>query len=168
MKPLNSISQRINQLQLRHRAAKRDWLRAAGVGLMLSSGVIVSARADSDKSDQLSATLFTPRLFGDHFNCQVVNVSDKALGIAIAVFGDDGQLLVPTSGDVNPIPTVMVPPGTVVGTDFFLSAGGGYCEVAVSGTGKRNDVRVGLGITLTRKIPGTSIPVLVFRDVEGH
>jgi hypothetical protein len=150
----------------------QDWLRAALVGLILASGASSSALAEMDKPGKLNATLFTPRLHGDHFNCQVVNVSNKILGIAIAVITDVGELLGPVaSGDANPLPKTMVEPGKVVGTDFLLSeAGDGYCEVTVSGTGNRDDVRVGLGITLTRTIPGTSppIPVLLFRDVEGH
>ena len=139
----------------------------AVAGVFAVTGAIASAEDDTRK---LRATLFTPRLHGDHFNCQVVNVSDKTLGIAITVLDDIGQLLGPVvDGDANPLLKTRVDPGNVVGTDFFLKgAGDGYCEVAVSGTGNRDDVRVGLGITLTRTIPGTSIPVFLFRDVEGH
>jgi hypothetical protein len=145
---------------------KRLWTLLCGVGLILVSGATASA---DDDTRRLRTTLFTPRLHGDHFNCQVVNVSDKTLGVAIAVLDDNGQLLVPSSGDANPTPKLRVSPGTVLGTDFLLSGpGDGYCEVEVSGTGNRDDVRVDLGITLTRTIPGTSIPVFLFRDVEGH
>jgi hypothetical protein len=140
---------------------KRLWTLLGGVGLIVASGAIASA---DDDTRRLHATLFTPRLHGDHFNCQVVNVSNRTLGIAITVLDDTGQRLEPSSGDANPLPNTRVDPGTVVGTDFFLSGpGDGYCEVDVSGTGNRDDVRVGLGITLTR-----TIPVFFFRDVEGH
>jgi hypothetical protein len=141
-------------------------IMTAVVGLLIVSGTIASAKDDTRK---LHATLFTPRLHGDHFNCQVVNVSNETLGITIAVFDDTGVLLKPSSGDANPTSEVAVHSGTVIGTDFLLpAAGDGYCEVAVSGTDNRDDVRVGLGITLTRMIPGTNIPVFLFRDVEGH
>jgi hypothetical protein len=146
---------------------KRLWTLLGGVGLIVASGAIASADDDTRK---LRATLFTPRLHGDHFNCQVVNVSNRTLGIAITVLDDNGHLLGPVvDGDANPLPRTRVDPGSVIGTDFFLNgAGDGYCEVDVSGTGNRDDVRVGLGITLTRTIPGTDIPVFLFRDVEGH
>lgn len=148
----------------------RLWTLLGGVGLILVSGAIASAGDDTHRQ---RTTLFTPRLHGDHFNCQVVNVSEKILGITIAVFnvGDDADnfpLLVPSSGDPNPTKG-NVPPGKALGTDFLLdSAGDGYCEVAVSGSGNPDDVRVDLGITLTRMIPNTSIPVFLFRDVQGH
>jgi hypothetical protein len=140
----------------------------AVVGLFIAGGAIAPSEANDDKRN---VTLYTPRLHGDHFNCQVVNVSQKPLGIAITVLDDKGKLLVPLKGgDTNPTQD-SVPPGTVLGADFLLSgADDGYCEVAVSGTGNRDDVRVNLGITLTRTIPGTSppVPVFLFRDVEGH
>ena len=145
---------------------KRLWTLLGGVGLIVASGAIASA---DDDTRRLRTTLFTPRLHGDHFNCQVVNASNRTLGIAITVLDDTGQRLEPSSGDVNPLPKTRVDPGNVIGTDFFLSGpGDGYCEVDVSGTGNRDDVRVDLGITLTRTIPGTTIPVFLFRDVEGH
>ncbi len=152
---------------------KRLWTLLGGVGLIVASGAIASA---DDDTRRLRTTLFTPRLLGDHFNCQVVNVSEKNLGIAIAVFDDNGKLLKSVSGDPNPT-SKGISPGNVFGTDFFLqlpgdpsSPGDGYCEVDVSGSGDPNDVRVDLGITLTRTIPGTSppVPVFLFRDVEGH
>ena len=145
---------------------KRLWTLLGGVGLIVASGAIASA---DDDTRRLRTTLFTPRLHGDHFNCQVVNASNRTLGIAITVLDDTGQRLEPSSGDANPLLKTRVDPGNVIGTDFFLSGpGDGYCEVDVSGTGNRDDVRVDLGITLTRTIPGTTIPVFLFRDVEGH
>jgi len=145
---------------------KRLWTLLGGVGLIVASGAIASA---DDDTRRLRTTLFTPRLHGDHFNCQVVNASNRTLGIATTVLDDTGQRLEPSSGDANPLLKTRVDPGNVIGTDFFLSGpGDGYCEVDVSGTGNRDDVRVDLGITLTRTIPGTTIPVFLFRDVEGH
>jgi hypothetical protein len=155
---------------------KRLWTLLGGVGLIVASGAIASADEDTRR---LRTTLFTPRLHGDHFNCQVVNVSKKILGIEIAVLNaDNGELLVPAlGGDTNPTQD-SVHPGTALGADFLLpmdqdglqTVGDGYCEVTVSGSANRDDVRVGLGITLTRTIPGTSppVPVFLFRDVEGH
>jgi len=140
----------------------------AVVVLTFANGAIQSARPGED-SDDYSVTLFTPRLHGDHFICSAVNVSHKTLGIAITILDDTGQLLVPSSGDANPTPEVSVPPGAEAEINFFLSGpDDGYCKVTVSGTRHRNDVRVELDITWTRTIPGTTIPVLVFRTVEGH
>ena len=53
---------------------KHLWTLLGGVGLIVASGAIASADDDTRK---LRATLFTPRLHGDHFNCQVVNVSNR-------------------------------------------------------------------------------------------
>jgi hypothetical protein len=46
----------------------------AVVGFFIVSGTIALAEDDSRK---LRATLFTPRLHGDHFVCSAINVSDK-------------------------------------------------------------------------------------------
>ena len=142
-----------------------------GVGLIVASGAIASARADNDK---LGATLFTPRDRGDHFVCAAVNVGDKTLrSITLKILGNDGALLTPAAGstDTNPASVLSVTPGTTAEIDINLAPpDDGYCEVTVSGTGKRNDVRVGLVTSLTRTIPGTNpaVPVFVTRVVEGH
>jgi hypothetical protein len=142
-----------------------------GAGLIVASGAIASARADNDK---LSTSLFTPRDRGDHFVCAAVNVGDKALrSITFKIRGSDGALLTPAVGSTNTNPTSIfnVTPGTAAEIDINLAPpDDGYCEVAVSGTGNRNDVRVGLVTSLTRTIPGTdpAIPVFVTRAVEGH
>jgi len=148
------------------------WL--AGVGLIVASGAIAAAQADSDKK---SVTLFTPRDRGDHFICGAVNVSDKTLGVAFSLLGDDGGLLIPSTGSDNTNPTSgNVNPGAVGQIDIQFgvfstnSPMDGYCEVEVSGTDNPDDVRVSLVTTLSRTIPGTSPPVPVFitRAVEGH
>ena len=55
----------------------------AGAGLIAASGTIAAAEDGT--------TLFTPRLHGDHFVCSAINLSDKALGINIAILDDDGM-----------------------------------------------------------------------------
>ena len=149
----------------------------AGVGLIVASGAIASARADGDKtadSDKKSVTLFTPQGRGDALFCDAVNVSGKTLGMAFAIFGDDGAPLCPTcnsAGTGNPTSEAPVSPGKVGEIAIQLPIGAiqnGYCEVAVFGTRNRDDVRVNLRTSGTRMIPGTTIPVFLFRDVEGH
>ena len=142
---------------------------AAAVGLIVVGGASGPARADNDKP---SATLFTPRDRGDHFVCAAVNVGDKILrSITFKIIGSDGALRTPAAGsaDTNPTSTLNVTPGTTAEIDINLAPpDDGYCEVAVSGTGNRNHVRVGLITSLTRTIPGTMTPVFVTRAVEGH
>jgi hypothetical protein len=148
---------------------KYGWRLLAAAGLIVVSGAIASARADNDKPN---ATLFTPRDRGDHFVCAAVNVGDKTLrSITFKILGSDGALLTPGVGsaDKNPTSTFDVTPGTTAEIDINLAPpDDGYCEVAVSGTSNRNDVRVGLITSLTRTIPGTMTPVFVTRAVEGH
>lgn len=150
---------------------KNRRMLVAGVGLIVASGAIASARADNDK---FGATLFTPRDRGDHFVCAAVNVGDKTLrSITFKILGSDGARLTPAAGstDTNPTATLNVAPGTAAEIDINLAPpDDGYCEVAVMGTGNRNDVRVGLITSLTRTIPGTTppVPVFVTRAVEGH
>ena len=144
-----------------------------GAGLIVASGAIASAQAASDNK---GVTLFTPRDRGDHLICGAINVSDKTLGIAFAILGDDGTPVCPTcnsAGTGNPASETPVSPGTVGEIDLQLPIGSpedGYCAVEVSGTDNPNDVRVGLRTTLTRTIPGTDppIPVFITRAVEGH
>jgi len=149
----------------------------AGVGLIVASGAIASARADSDEktdSDKKSVTLFTPQGRGDALFCDAVNVDGKTLGMAFAIFGDDGMALCPTcnsAGTGNPTSEAPISPGKVGEIAIQLPIGAiqnGYCEVAVFGTRNRDDVRVNLRTSGTRMIPGTNIPVFLFRDVEGH
>ena len=114
-----------------------------------------------DDSRKLRATLFTPRLHGDHFVCSAINVSDKTLSINIAILDDKGELVRPSSGDSNPTGKVSVGPGAEAEINFFFdSVGDGYCEVEVSGTGNRNDLRVEMDVHWTRTVPGTTTPHL--------
>jgi hypothetical protein len=139
-----------------------------GVGLIVVGGAI-AAQAGSGKL--LSVTLFAPHLHGDHFNCSAVNVSDRPLSIAFAILGSDGKPLCDIPGACSPNPTskASVPPGTELDLDLILSStDDAYCEVTVSGTDSRDDVRVGFDMSQTRTIPGTTIPVFVFRSHEGH
>jgi hypothetical protein len=144
----------------------------ATASLFLVTGAIDVTRADDDKA---GVTLFTPRGRADHFICGAVNVSNKTLGIAFAILGDDGKLLVPSSGDPNPTEVFPVAPGAVAEIDISFTEPmpgpmDGYCEIAVSGTENRNDVRVALSANLTRTIPNApgNIPVYVFSVLEGH
>jgi hypothetical protein len=142
-----------------------------GVGLIVAGGAIASAQADNER---LGATLFTPRDRGDHFVCAAVNVGNKTLrSITLKILGNDGALLTPAAGstDANPTSVLSVTPGTTAEIDLNLAPpDDGYCEVTVSGTGNRNDVRVGLITSLTRTIPGTNpaVPIFITRAVEGY
>jgi hypothetical protein len=145
---------------------KRLGTLLAGVALIVASGAIVSARADDDRE---SATLFTPRLHGDHFVCSAINISDKTLGMRIAILDDNGQLVLPSSGDPNPTGKVRIAPGAEAEINFFFaSVGDGYCEVAVFGTGNRDDVRVEMDVHWTRTVPGTTTPHLQDLAVQGY
>jgi hypothetical protein len=138
----------------------------AVVGLLIVSGTNASAEDDTRR---LHATLFTPRLHGDHFVCSAINVSDKTLGINIAILDDTGQLVPPSSGDSNPTGKVSVLPGAEAEINFFFdSVGDGYCEVEVSGTGNRNDLRVEMDVHWTRKVPGTTTDHLQDLVVQGY
>jgi hypothetical protein len=145
---------------------KRLGTLLAGVALIVASGAIVSARADDDRE---SATLFTPRLHGDHFVCSAINISDKTLGMRIAILDDNGQLVLPSSGDPNPTGKLRIAPGAEAEINFFFaSVGDGYCEVAVFGTGNRDDVRVEMDVHRTRTVPGTTTPHLQDLAVQGY
>jgi hypothetical protein len=132
----------------------------AVVGLLSVSGTIASA-----------ATLYTPRLHGDHFICTAINVSNKTLGITISILDDNGQLVQPSSGDKNPTLQVNIVPGAEAEINFFIStANDGYCKVDVSGTGDVKALRVEMDVHWTRTIPNTNPPVPHLQDlvVEGH
>jgi hypothetical protein len=149
-------------------------LIATVVGLLIASGAIASAQADDNRE---KATLFTPRLSGDHFVCSAVNVSHKTLRIAFAVLGVDGNLLTMTlpGSDANPTPNPFnVSAGTEAEIDLRFTSGipptDGYCKVEVSGSGDRNDVRVDLQVYWTKPIiPGTTSPIIqLARTVQGY
>jgi hypothetical protein len=111
-----------------------------------------------------------------------VNVSDKTLGIIVELIDPQGQALscdspntcADKSGTLtttNPTPEFQILPGTGNALRVTLPLGtlkNSYCAVAVSGTDNRDDVRVSLVTTLTRTIPGTTIPGFLTRVVEGH
>jgi hypothetical protein len=148
---------------------KRLATSLAVMALIVGSGAIVSARADDDRE----SALFTPRLHGDHFVCSAINISDKTLGIKIVILDDNGQLVVPSSGDPNPTGNVKIAPGAEAEINFFFaSVGDGYCEVEVSGTGNRDDVRVEMDVHWTRVITdpvtGTSFEHLQDLAVQGY
>ena len=147
---------------------KSRWMWLAGVGLIVVSGAMAPAQADSNKK---SVTLVTPCDRGDQLICGDVNVSNEPLGMAFAIFGDDGNLLPAPAGVQNPTSETSVSPGNVGEIDIPFGIGNfedGYCEVAVSGTANPDDVRVSLAATGTRMIPGTNTPVYVFNVIEGH
>ena len=143
----------------------------AGAGLIAASGTIAAAED--------STTLFTPRLHGDHFICSAINISDKTLGINIAILGDSGQPLKILSGDpLNPTGKKSIPAGAEAELNFFPDFspppntvdGDGYCEVEVSGTGNRDDLRVEMDVHWTRDIPGITPPTPHLQDlvVQGY
>jgi hypothetical protein len=151
------------------------------VSLLIVDGAIDAARADDRAEDNHGVTLYTSRSLGDHFICTAVNVSDKTLGISFAILGNDGKALSCASpitcldtsrnSTTNPTPEFGVLPGTSVSLDMRLllgTFGTGYCAVAVSGTGHRDDVRAAFAANLTDKIPGTTIPILTTGIHEAH
>jgi hypothetical protein len=142
----------------------------AVVGLLIAGGAIASAQADDDKRN---VTLYTPSLAGNHFTCKAVNVSHKPLRIAFAVLDNNGQPIMPFSGDANPALAVTVDKGNEAEIDFRLQEGtddDGYCKVDVFGTGDPNHVRVNLDITVIRTPfgPTNTTPVLVVKSQQGH
>jgi hypothetical protein len=153
----------------------------AAVGLLIVGGAIDAARADDRDGENQGVTLYTPLETGDHLICFAVNVSDETLGITLAVLDDAGKAVscaspttcsgVSVPSTTNPTPEFQVLKGAVSKIDMTFPLGslvGGYCQVAVSGTGNRDDVRVSLFTARTRTIPGTTIPTFVTRTVEGH
>lgn len=137
----------------------------AGVGLIAASGTIAAAEDGT--------TLFTPRLHGDHFICSAINLNDKALRMKIAILGDSGDPLLVSSGDANPTAKVSIPPGAEAEINLFpnfspAADGDGYCEVEVSGTDDRSDLRVEMDVHWTRTVPGTTTPHLQDLVVQGY
>jgi hypothetical protein len=154
----------------------------AAVCLLVVGGAIGAARADDRADENPGVTLYTPPDIGDVHACRAVNVSDKTLGITVAVLDRSGDALScasPTTctqgpantPTTNPTPEFQILKGAflnVVITAPLGSTRNAYCAVAVSGTDNRDDVRVALAIATTRTIPGTTIPTLQSRIVEGH
>jgi hypothetical protein len=153
------------------------------VCLLIVGGAIGMARADDRDAENQGVTLYTPVDGGDHFECNAVNVSEKTLSISFAIINVHGNALScdspitcinnvsPATVTTNPTPEFIVPPGTAADLEITRTLGkaaAGYCQVAVSGTGNRNDVRVRLFTTFTTTIPGTTTPVFVFRAADGH
>jgi hypothetical protein len=75
-----------------------------------------------------------------------------------------------SSGDAT-TGKVSIPPGAEAELNFSPDAvGDGYCEVEVSGTGNRDDLRVEMDVHWTRPISlnGTTIPHLQDLTVQGY
>ena len=154
----------------------------AVVCLLVVGGAIGTARAHDQDEENKGVTLYTPVNIGDLQRCMAVNISDKALDITIELIDPQGQALSCDSPNTctytpsevtttNPTPEVQALAGTVPHLQVTLplrTPQPGYCVVAVSGTDNRDDVRVSLITNITRTIPGTTIPVLLTRVVEGH
>jgi hypothetical protein len=161
----------------------------AAICLLIVGGASGAARADDRADEDRGVTLYTTLNGGDRLRCFAVNVSDKTLGMTFEVLDPDGHALSCDSPNTckakggtlttNPTPEFGVLPGTAAAIDVQLphtTAGTGYCAVAVSGTGNRDNVRVGLFGTRTFTIPaenfglpaGTNIPVFFFRDLAGR
>ena len=158
----------------------------AVVCLLVVGGAIGAARADDRAEENEGVTLYTPNDLGDGHACRAVNVSDKTLGITVALLRRSGDALscdspiTCTAGagagpantpTTNPTPEFQVLKGTALNVNIEAPLGArrnAYCAFAVSGTDNRDDVRVDLGIAVTRTIPGTTIPTYQTRIVEGH
>jgi hypothetical protein len=142
----------------------------AGAGLIAASGTIAAA-------EDVTA-LFTPRLHGDHFICTAINLSDKKLRIKISILDDSGQPVKVLSGDKNPTGEVPIDPNAEAEINFFSDFspppntvdGDGYCEVEVSGTEERSDLRVEMDVHWLRPISlnSTTIPHLQDLVVQGY
>ena len=94
---------------------KRLGTLLAGVGIIIASGAICSARADDDRE---SLTLFTAAIHGTGFHCNTVNVSRKPLLIAMSIIDGNGNVLSPV-----PVPNPKTPPGV---TPQTISKGTGH------------------------------------------
>ena len=154
----------------------------AVVCLLVVGGAIDAARADDRSEENKGVTLYTPNDLGDGHACRAVNVSDKTLGITVAVLDNSGDALScasPTTCTVgpagtpttNPTPEFQVLKGTALNVNIQAPPGSkrnAYCAIAVSGTDNRDDVRVVLEVATTRTIPGTTTPTYQTRIVEGH
>jgi len=136
-------------------------------GLFIAAETFGTALADDDNHHKV--TLYTPPLLrGANIECNAINVSDKTLDIIITIIGSDGVPL-STADPTN----FMTLPGTMISSAHHeadpTNALDGYCKFEVSGTRNRDDVRVDLTTTFKKpNIPGTTIPVWVFRQIEGH
>jgi len=65
----------------------------AVVCLLVVGGAIDAARADDRAEENEGVTLYTPNDIGDVHACRAVNVSDKTLGITVAVLDNSGDAL---------------------------------------------------------------------------
>jgi len=133
----------------------------AAFGLLLLGGAVDKARAEST-----STTLYTSAIRGTGFHCNAINVSRKLLFIAISIVGDDGSALAAGTATATP-------PGTVASNDIdpLPSPADGYCQVQVSGTGDRNDLRVAMKVNLIRTFDEgsqTDIPVFLSWTLLGY
>lgn len=149
-------------------------LAVVAVSSLIVGGAIDAARAEDRDKENRGVTLYTTRFRADHFICVAVNVSDKTLSISFAVNDVNGKALScasPTTcldtsrnSTTNPTPEFGVLPGRSVSLDILLPLGmpnTGYCSIAVSGTGDRDDVRASLNADLTEVIRSTTIPTTV-------
>ena len=185
MDGMDNFRERIEVLEQQEKAMRAHtrtverrlrWWRGMACGLLIVGLVSLplpsgTARPEHDSTHN-SVILYTPVLPGDTFGCNVVNVSNKDLGITIAILGADGKPLCPDpSSCANPSSEVSVQPGAIATIDVSLEAGtadDGYCKVEVFGTDKRKDVRVDLNGSRTRTFGTPPIPVFIFKVVEGH
>jgi hypothetical protein len=131
------------------------------LGLLLLSGAVNGAPADN-----ASTTLYTSAIRGTGFHCNAVNVSRKTLLITISIITDDGSAL--AAGAATP-----TLPGMVASNDVepLMHPADGYCQVQVSGTGDRNDLRVAMKINLIRTFDEgsqTDIPVFLSWTLVGY
>jgi len=137
------------------------------VGVFVAVGTIGTALADDDHHHKV--TLYTPPLLrGANIECNAINVNDKTLDITITIIGSDGVPL-STTDPTN----FMTVPGMIVSSAHHeadpTNGLDSYCKFEVSGTRNRDDVRVDLTTTFKKpNIPGTTIPIWVFRQIEGH
>ena len=144
---------------------KRLGTLLAGVGIIIASGAICSARADDDRE---SLTLFTAAIHGTGFHCNTVNVSRKPLLIAMSIIDGNGNVLSPV-----PVPNPRTPPRVNASNDIEPAPPDteAYCKVQVLGTDDPNDVRVAMKVNLIRTFDQggrTNIPVFLSWVLEGH
>jgi hypothetical protein len=138
----------------------------ATIGLVAAAGA-----TDAAQDQHNSVTLYTSATHAGKFDCNVVNVSNKALNITISIIQRNGI----TRTD---FPTQSAMPGEEVSGDFGDDTSisnvtyDAYCAIQVSGTENRNDVRAALNTNVRRTFSFdggvTKYPTFVAKVLEAH
>ncbi len=133
----------------------------AAIGLL-----VVGAVGEARGQNTAGTSLYTSAIRGTGFHCNAVNISHKTLYITSSILGDDGSPLVAGTATATP-------PGMVASNDIdpLPEPADGYCQVQVSGTGDRSDLRVAMKVNLIRSFDHggqTDIPVFLTWVLLGY